>query len=109
MQSPFTGDDEDDLFESILHDNVTYPRWLSSEAVSFVSKVRFLNLHKMSISYISLLLQLLDRDPKSRLGMQQDSEPIRGESFFSSIDWKKLEAREIDPPFRPEVVSHHFI
>ncbi|XP_062522733.1 protein kinase C delta type-like [Corticium candelabrum] len=83
-QSPFTGDDEDDLFESILHDNVTYPRWLSSEAVSFVSK-------------------LLDRDPKSRLGMQQDSEPIRGESFFSSIDWKKLEAREIDPPFRPEV------
>lgn len=51
------------------------------------------------------MFQLLDRDPKSRLGMCEDVEPIRGEKFFASIDWKKLEAREIDPPFRPEVVS----
>jgi hypothetical protein len=38
--------------------------------------------------------------------MRDDVEPIRGESFFSSIDWKKMEAKEVVPPFRPDVVSH---
>ena len=29
-------DNEDDLFESILHDDVLYPVWLSKEAVSIL-------------------------------------------------------------------------
>ena len=28
-QPPFEADNEDDLFESILHDDVLYPVWLS--------------------------------------------------------------------------------
>ena len=32
-QPPFEADNEDDLFESILHDEVLYPVWLSKEAV----------------------------------------------------------------------------
>lgn len=32
-QPPFEADNEDDLFESILHDDVLYPVWLSKEAV----------------------------------------------------------------------------
>lgn len=32
-QPPFEADNEDDLFESILHDDVLYPVWLSREAV----------------------------------------------------------------------------
>ena len=58
LKSPFSGDDEDGLFDSILHDEVTYPRWLSVEAVSFVSKVRQPDLTAMctASSHLSPLL-----------------------------------------------------
>ena len=39
-QPPFEADNEDDLFESILHDDVLYPVWLSKEAVSVLKGVR---------------------------------------------------------------------
>ena len=42
-QPPFEADNEDDLFESILHDDVLYPVWLSKEAVSVLKGVRFLS------------------------------------------------------------------
>ncbi|KAI4785852.1 hypothetical protein KUCAC02_037511, partial [Chaenocephalus aceratus] len=35
-QPPFEADNEDDLFESLLHDDVLYPVWLSKEAVSIL-------------------------------------------------------------------------
>lgn len=38
-QPPFEADNEDDLFESILHDDVLYPVWLSKEAVSILKGV----------------------------------------------------------------------
>ena len=40
-QPPFEADNEDDLFESILHDDVLYPVWLSKEAVSILKGVSF--------------------------------------------------------------------
>lgn len=40
-QPPFEADNEDDLFESILHDDVLYPVWLSREAVSILKGKRF--------------------------------------------------------------------
>jgi len=39
-QPPFEADTEDDLFESILNDDVLYPVWLSKEAVSVLKGVR---------------------------------------------------------------------
>ena len=41
-QPPFEADNEDDLFESILNDDVLYPVWLSREAVSILKGVRIL-------------------------------------------------------------------
>lgn len=35
-QPPFEADNEDELFDSILHDDVLYPVWLSREAVSIL-------------------------------------------------------------------------
>lgn len=43
-QPPFEADNEDDLFESILHDDVLYPVWLSKEAVFILKGVRTLLL-----------------------------------------------------------------
>lgn len=45
-QPPFEADNEDDLFESILHDDVLYPVWLSKEAVSVLKGVRLLFMFK---------------------------------------------------------------
>ena len=38
-QSPFPGDDEEEVFDSIVNDVVRYPRFLSSEAISIMRKV----------------------------------------------------------------------
>ena len=38
-QPPFEADNEDDLFESILHDPVLYPVWLSKHTVSALEMV----------------------------------------------------------------------
>ena len=38
-QPPFEADNEEDLFESILHDDVLYPVWLSREAVAILKGV----------------------------------------------------------------------
>lgn len=38
-QPPFEAENEDDLFEAILHEDVLYPVWLSREAVSVLRGV----------------------------------------------------------------------
>lgn len=40
-QSPFQGDDEDELFESIRTDTPHYPRWISKESKSLIELVKF--------------------------------------------------------------------
>uniref|UniRef100_A0A8C5DC79 Protein kinase C n=1 Tax=Gouania willdenowi TaxID=441366 RepID=A0A8C5DC79_GOUWI len=82
-QSPFHGDDEDELFESIRMDTPHYPRWINKEAKD-------------------LLEQLFERDPTRRLGVVGD---IRSHSFFKPFNWQALEQRKIEPPFKPKVKS----
>jgi len=85
-QPPFEADHEDDLFQAILHDEVLFPIWLSAEAVN-------------------ILNQLMTKNPERRLG-SDDEANIKRHHFFSSIDWDRLERREIEPSFRPQVRGH---
>uniref|UniRef100_A0A671W9Q7 Protein kinase C n=1 Tax=Sparus aurata TaxID=8175 RepID=A0A671W9Q7_SPAAU len=80
-QSPFHGDDEDELFESIRMDTPHYPRWINKEAKD-------------------LLERLFERDPTRRLGIVGN---IRLHPFFKVINWQALERKEVDPPFKPKV------
>lgn len=88
-QSPFAGEDEEDLFDSICRDKVHYPKWISSSAEDVLS-------------------QLFERAPVERLGYRNGTNPnIRNHKFFERINWTKLEQRKIDPPFKPSVASDH--
>ncbi|XP_028164015.1 protein kinase C isoform X2 [Ostrinia furnacalis] len=85
-QPPFEADNEDDLFESILHDDVLYPVWLSKEAVS-------------------ILKGFMTKNPARRLGVSGGAGGIRAHAFFRDVDWDALAARRLRPPFRPKVKS----
>uniref|UniRef100_A0A3P9P8Z0 Protein kinase C n=1 Tax=Poecilia reticulata TaxID=8081 RepID=A0A3P9P8Z0_POERE len=80
-QSPFHGDDEDELFESIRVDTPHYPRWINKDAKD-------------------LLERLFERDPSRRLGIVGSPQ---SHSFFKSINWQALARREVEPPFKPKV------
>ena len=45
------------------------------------------------------------RNPKQRLGAQRDTEELKEQPFFKSIDWKALAAKQIPPPFVPSTES----
>ncbi|KAI6189657.1 Protein kinase C [Aphelenchoides bicaudatus] len=86
-QPPFEADNEDDLFEAILHDDVLYPVWLSREAVN-------------------ILKAFMTKNPLRRLGCVQSQgseDAIRAHPFFREIDWDALEARKVKPPFKPRI------
>lgn len=38
-KSPFPGDDEEEVFDSIVNDEVRYPRYLSLEAIAIMRRV----------------------------------------------------------------------
>ena len=125
-QPPFEADNEDDLFESILHDDVLYPVWLSKEAVSVLKGVstrifcisslyRILNtLHiaySIPVFILILFLQFMQKNVSKRLGCvtaHGGEEAIKHHSFFRDMKWKDLEDRKIKPPFRPKIVSRFF-
>ncbi|CAD5209113.1 unnamed protein product [Bursaphelenchus xylophilus] len=84
---PFQGDDRQDTMRQILKAKLTMPTFLSREAQS-------------------LLRALFKRVPENRLGYGPDGlRNIKNHIFFQTIDWKKLEAREIQPPFQPTITS----
>ncbi|XP_038242796.1 protein kinase C theta type isoform X2 [Dermochelys coriacea] len=82
-QSPFHGQDEEELFQSIRMDNPFYPRWLNKDAKD-------------------ILVKLFVREPERRLGAKGN---IRQHAFFQEINWEVLEERAMEPPFKPRVKS----
>ncbi|XP_074311933.1 serine/threonine-protein kinase AtPK2/AtPK19-like [Silene latifolia] len=84
-QPPFSGGNREKIQKKIINDKFKLPAFLSSEAHS-------------------LLKGLMQKDPSKRLGCGvTGSKGIKNHKWFKPINWRKLEAREIQPSFRPEV------
>uniref|UniRef100_A0A672FCQ8 Protein kinase N1a n=1 Tax=Salarias fasciatus TaxID=181472 RepID=A0A672FCQ8_SALFA len=80
MLSPFPGDDEEEVFDSIVNDEVRYPTLLSTE-----------------------WRLLLRRNPERRLGSgEKDAEEVKKPA---NVDWEALLQRKVPPPFVPSVVG----
>ncbi|RXK36317.1 AGC/AKT protein kinase [Tremella mesenterica] len=83
---PFYDENTNEMYRKILSDPLRFPEEFGSEARS-------------------LLTQLLNRDPAKRLGVNGAQE-IKNHPFFARhIDFKKLWAKKIQPPFKPAVAS----
>ncbi|KAM9326698.1 serine/threonine-protein kinase N3 [Gastrophryne carolinensis] len=84
-ECPFPGDDEEEVFDSIVNEEVRYPRFLSNEAINLIRK-------------------LLRKNPERRLGAGVgDAEEIKTQPFYQEIDWEALHARKLQPPFIPSL------
>ncbi|KAJ9099263.1 hypothetical protein QFC21_004144 [Naganishia friedmannii] len=84
-QSPFKGDDEDEIFDAILEDEPLYPMSMPGDAVS-------------------LLTKLLLRDPIRRLGAgEDDAEAIKRHPFFRDVNFDDVHHKRIPPPYKPTI------
>jgi len=50
-------------------------------------------------------MQLLNRNPKHRLGAKGDAAELKAHPFFEGINWDALLRKEIPPPFKPVLKS----
>ncbi|KAI9322587.1 kinase-like domain-containing protein, partial [Dichotomocladium elegans] len=86
-QSPFRGEDEDEIFDAILEDEILYPINMSRDSVSICQK-------------------LLLRDPARRLGASKtDALEIKQHPFFRGVNWEDMLAKRVPPPFYPTITG----
>ena len=56
----------------------------------------------IAVAALSVVMQLLTKDPSKRLGSAGANE-VQDHPLFKSIDWKRLEAGKMKPLFEPDV------
>ncbi|KAG5924880.1 Serine/threonine kinase [Claviceps capensis] len=85
QQSPFRGEDEDEIYDAILADEPLYPIHMPRDSVSVLQK-------------------LLTREPEQRLGSgPTDAQEIMSQPFFRNINWDDIYHKRVEPPFKPSI------
>lgn len=75
---PYYNDDIPTMYANIKSGQLKFPKSVSAEARDLIRK-------------------LLDRNPKTRLGVKSKQE-LKDDPFFKNIDWDKLGRKECTPP-----------
>lgn len=85
---PFRGGNHAKIQDNIVKQKLILPYYLSLDAKD-------------------ILTRLLRKDPAKRLGsvMPKDLQTLKKHRFFRKIDWKKLAAREVEPPIQPMITD----
>lgn len=87
QQSPFRGEDEDEIYDAILADEPLYPIHMPRDSVAILQK-------------------LLTREPELRLGSgPTDAQEVMSQPFFKNINWDDVYHKRIQPPFMPTIQS----
>jgi serine/threonine protein kinase len=85
QQSPFRGEDEDEIYDAILADEPLYPIHMPRDSVSILQK-------------------LLTREPELRLGSgPTDAQEIMSHAFFRNVNWEDVYHKRVPAPFMPTV------
>eukprot|EP00755_Sulcionema_specki_P038297 Sspe_Gene.110605::Locus_91661_Transcript_1_1_Confidence_1.000_Length_1353::g.110605::m.110605/K13303/SGK2; serum/glucocorticoid-regulated kinase 2 len=84
---PFYSQDMREMYDMILHSDLFIPEIVSPHATD-------------------LLIKLLARDPKHRLGTGPDGPlEVMAHPYFSGIDWDAFYNKTVEPPFKPNVTG----
>ena len=85
QQSPFRGEDEDEIYDAILADEPLYPIHMPRDSVSILQK-------------------LLTREPEQRLGSgSTDAQEIMTHDFFRNVSWDDIQNKRVPAPFLPQI------
>ena len=87
QQSPFRGEDEDEIYDAILADEPLYPIHMPRDSVAILQK-------------------LLTREPEARLGSgPTDAQEIMSHAFFKNVNWEDVYHKRVAAPMIPTVKS----
>mmetsp|Transcript_25928 Transcript_25928/g.19546 ORF Transcript_25928/g.19546 Transcript_25928/m.19546 type:complete len:104 (+) Transcript_25928:704-1015(+) len=72
--------------------------------IDFIKKIDIDMLPIFTEHATSLLKGLLEKKPKSRLGYN-GAKDVMNHPFFKKINWEDLEAKRVNPPYKPRLQS----
>jgi serum/glucocorticoid-regulated kinase 2 len=81
---PFYSQNVNEMYNKIQHGVLRFPPFLSDNCKS-------------------LIVALLNRDPKKRCGSKDDVDDIKTHPFFKDISFEKMMKKQIDVPYKPKV------
>ena len=76
---PFYSPDENLMYKNISENKLMFPEFFSEELKD-------------------LLKKMLDKDPKNRIGIQNDKSDLKNHEFFSDINWEDIMNKKVKPP-----------
>jgi len=91
QQSPFRGEDMDEIYDEILDEQPSYPK-------------------DSPPSTLDLCQSLLKKEPEQRLGSgPEDAQEVMKHHYFAGVNWDDLYHKRVAVPYKPAVSGENDI